>query len=897
MSGKFSFKFSNLLGAVYRKGNLNFTKDGNSVVSPVGNRVSIFDLKNNKSETLPIEAKMNITCVAMAPDGNSMIVVDEEGAGMLISLVSRSVLYHHFFHTPIHSIKYSPDGKKVAVTKDNVTLVYHAPGHTKEFNPFRLYRSFYGPYDETTSIDWTTDSRAMVIGSKDMTSRVHATTHLSNLVMCSLGGHKDVIVGAFFEDKSLDVYSVSRDGALNVWESSFDLEDLRPGEKKDKQTHKDNLDEEERNQKSSEQTDNSTTDMVKYTRTAKHFFNKEGDFNNLTCANYHKPSHILVTGFQSGVFHLHELPDFNCIHSLSISDQSIAAVTFNPTGDWIALGCSGLGQLLVWEWQSESYVLKQQGHFNNMTSLDYSPDGQYIVTGGEDSKVKVWSTSSGFCFVTFTDHKAAITAVQFGSSGHVIISASLDGTVRAFDMHRYRNFRTFTSPRPAQFQCLALDNSGEIVCAGSVDTFEIFVWSLQTGRLLEVLAGHEGPIVSLSFSPSDTILASASWDRTMKLWDVFERKGVRESFFVNSDALCVAYRPDGKEVAVATLKCQITFFDVGTSTETGSIEGRHDLGSGRKETDLITAKNTAKSKAFTTLCYSADGSCILAAGKSKHICIYNVKEQILVKKFEISHNLSLDAMEEFLNRRKMTDFGSVALIDDIDDDEQKVLSLPGVKKGDMSSRSFKPEINVSSVKFSPTGRSWAATTTEGLLVYSLDQAMNFDPYDLSIDVTPDTIRSTLQKKDYSNALMLSFKLNEKHLIQEVAESIPPGEIELICQNLPENYVDKMLGYLATQLESSRHVEFYLAWCNQLLTLHGSQLKSRSRAVMSILTNLQKSVIRRQDDLATLCDTNRYSLQYILSMSKHQATKRKAEEELVEVDSESSDMDSLIGSSD
>ena len=39
------FQFSNLLGTVYKKGNLSFTPDGNSVVSPVGNRISIFDLK------------------------------------------------------------------------------------------------------------------------------------------------------------------------------------------------------------------------------------------------------------------------------------------------------------------------------------------------------------------------------------------------------------------------------------------------------------------------------------------------------------------------------------------------------------------------------------------------------------------------------------------------------------------------------------------------------------------------------------------------------------------------------------------------------------------------------------------------------------------------------------
>lgn len=48
----------------------------------------------------------------------------------------------------------------------------------------------------------------------------------------------------------------------------------------------------------------------------RHFFNKDGDFNNLTAAAFHKSSHILVTGFASGIFHLHELPEFNLIHSL-----------------------------------------------------------------------------------------------------------------------------------------------------------------------------------------------------------------------------------------------------------------------------------------------------------------------------------------------------------------------------------------------------------------------------------------------------------------------------------------------------------------------------------------------------------------------------------------------------
>lgn len=102
-------------------------------------------------------------------------------------------------------------------------------------------------------------------------------------------------------------------------------------------------------------------------------------------------------------------------------------------------------------------------------------------------------------------------------------------------LNRYRNFRTFTSPRPAQFSCLAIDKSGDVVTAGSLDTFEIFVWSMQTGRLLEVLSGHEAPVSGLEFSPTQPLLLSSSWDKTVKVWNMFQSNVSRESLDLTSD--------------------------------------------------------------------------------------------------------------------------------------------------------------------------------------------------------------------------------------------------------------------------------------------------------------------------------------------------------------------------
>lgn len=86
---------------------------------------------------------------------------------------------------------------------------------------------------------------------------------------------------------------------------------------------------------------------------------------------------------------------------------------------------------------------------------------------------QVWTVSSGFCFVTFSEHTNAVTALHFLAGNNCLLSASLDGTVRAWDMFRYRNFRTFTTPTSRQFVSLASDQSGEIICAGTLDSFEV----------------------------------------------------------------------------------------------------------------------------------------------------------------------------------------------------------------------------------------------------------------------------------------------------------------------------------------------------------------------------------------------------------------------------------------
>ena len=88
-----------------------------------------------------------------------------------------------------------------------------------------------------------------------------------------------------------------------------------------------------------------------------------------------------------------QMPGFDVVHTLSISHEAITALSFNQKGDWLAVGSAALGQLLVWEWRSETYVLKQQGHYHDISTVAYSPDGAYIATGADDAKVSIFTFS------------------------------------------------------------------------------------------------------------------------------------------------------------------------------------------------------------------------------------------------------------------------------------------------------------------------------------------------------------------------------------------------------------------------------------------------------------------------------------------------------------------------
>lgn len=859
---KAAFQFANVCGTVYQQGNIQFAGNGDVLYSPVGNRLSVFDLVRNASSTLPFETRKPIARVAVSPANASLVLVaDEDGHALLLSVSRRALLAHMNFKLPVRDAQFSPDGRFLAVTHGAQVQVWRTPSvFVREFAPFVLHRTYVGHFDDVLSIAWSRNGRFFFTTSKDMTGRLFSLDPVPGFRPKTFTGHRDAVIRGFFSADEQAIYTVSRDGACLVWRGKAavdeELVEAAEGAEVDAMAASD------------------PDNAVGFTRwgvAARHYYHQAN--TQLTCADFHAATSRLVVGFSSGLFSLRDLPDFTEVHALSISQEKISSVAFNASGEWLAFGAQRLGQLLVWEWASESYILKQQGHFFDMNTVAYASDGQIAVTGGDDGKIKLWNTQSGFCTVTFADHTAPVSCVEFAKLGLVLFSASLDGTVRAYDLVRYRNFRTFTSPDPVQFVSLAVDPSGEVVTAGSSDSFDVYMWSVQTGKLLEILSGHEAPVTGLAFDPTGSgLLASTSWDRSVRLWEVFRRSSHTEAMQLSSEGLAIAFRPDGDEVCVASLDGQLNFFNTRTGAHVGVIDGRRDIASGRRVSDKISQRNNAAGAAFTSVCYSADGSCVLAGGNANYVCLYGVRERVLLKRWTLSHNLALDGTQDRLDSRQVTDAGPLALVNDLSDEDDLTLaeradrSLPGVQRGDLSKRSTRLQARTKCVRFSPTGRSWAAASTSGLLIYSLDEAATFDPTDLALELTPQAVRGASLAGDGLVALLGALRLNDPPLVAEVYERIKAHEIALLVAQIPPVYLERVLALVAARLDpaaASPHVEFHLRWLTALFQAHGAEIRTHSATTYApVLRAVQMALNELRANVKSTTDRNTSSILYV-----------------------------------
>jgi len=869
------YKFTNQLGTVYKQGDLLFSRDGGSVYVPVGNKVTCYNLRQSNTYTLPVEVDDNFTSLAMSPDGLLLLAATDTGSIHLISTMRRLLLFSERVPSKVSKVLFSPDGKRFAIAASSSVIVYTCDGMKRKLSqPFKYLAKFEAE-SEVLSIDWSFDSKFLAYGCADGTAIVvwpkqrHERFMLNNKRPV-LGNHAQPLIGVFFLKDSYDIYIVGRTGGILRYKCGVNPDEL---EIRDKREQEDSTPIDTRNCPYFDYRCIKKTMAPEYLNKTEEDATAEERIIMATGVSYHAAVALLVIAFANGRFYVIRLHDeLDVVHSLHCTTIGISSIAVNCTAEWVALGVPTVGQFFVWELKSETYVLKQQGHADNMSVVAYSPDGSCMASGGSDGKVKMWSTQTSYCYVTFQDHTDAVTGVVFTQSGRAVLSSSMDGTVRAFDLTRYRTFKTLTATSSAaQFSCVSVNSDGELVVAAAVKDPSIYLWSLKKGCLLEVLRGHTAPVASICFSPvmGSSMMASTAGDNTVMLWSAIETTKAKDTVELSAEGVCVAIRPDGEQVCVSTADGKLTLLNAETGKEEATIEGKADLG---LEEGVHPKRKDLLSKYFRTVRYTSDGEQLLAGGVSKHLCVYSVRYLVLIAKFQLTMRSTYQNRESLTFqgwRKKDAAVRNAAGLEVREQPHKRAPhakeALPGVASGDRALRTATPVFLATDVAIAPSGRSFSVCSSEGLRVYSRSADWRWDPLALHARHTPAACRRLLTKRRWTAALCVALRLNLPNLACQVLETIPVDSAELVIGSLPSAYLQPLLDFLASCLYTTRHLGTYVQWLGLLLGRHGLALKARPRALLKTISDAQ-TALGKAEALTDLMAANEQAVAYVNTLA-------------------------------
>ena len=248
---------------------------------------------------------------------------------------------------------------------------------------------------------------------------------------------------------------------------------------------------------------------------------------------YTADGRIISGAAQNGAVVWRNGPNWTLARSIGTGDEKsplanrVLALDFSPDGQWIATGGgvpSRSGEVKIWHAADGALVREiTPSHSDTVFSLSFSPDGKLLATASADKFVKVFDTGSGKLVKTLSGHTHYVLGVGWKADGRTIASSGADKTVKLWSFPGGEQLKTVEGFNKEVTTVRFVGLGGEMLTASGDTKVRMLK---EDGSTLRDFGGNKGFIFSTAITPDGQLVLGGGQDSVLRAWSAATGKSL-----------------------------------------------------------------------------------------------------------------------------------------------------------------------------------------------------------------------------------------------------------------------------------------------------------------------------------------------------------------------------------
>jgi len=256
------------------------------------------------------------------------------------------------------------------------------------------------------------------------------------------------------------------------------------------------------------------------TKTWQNIYNIKNEYNEIwgIPVAFSRDNKYLIIGAYENLVIYDVNKNFTEIKRMFAHKKGIQSLYISPSCEFVAT--AGVdGTISVFNIQDLDLVFSKKCHENEVWNICISEDNKYILSGGEDCYMKLWKFPTLDLITNIRYHELPIEYVRISYDGNLLMQASADSTISIWKFNNYQAPYKILRGHIGSVLTAVFTRDNKYVVSGGDDD-KIYIYNIENEEVISYFDLHYADVMNISIDYENKFMATASRDKTIKIWQL-----------------------------------------------------------------------------------------------------------------------------------------------------------------------------------------------------------------------------------------------------------------------------------------------------------------------------------------------------------------------------------------